>query len=441
MISHAIRQDVKDGGNQLGVSFKNYIVSEQVTSRAPITECVYVHHWTIMDYVTQMASTGVIESTTFAAGGHHWALNLMIKGTTVGSVDNLAYSVPTLECKDNPVRVRTCSFTFHNVGKGAKYNAVSGDICQGVNTHAPWPYVGSGPSLFMLRDRLLDLDNGFVVDGSIVLSVTFQLLPSSTASASSAASTTKPRNPVPVVKFTSIHTVEERPSHTCAVLLGDVPLAHADVKLQIGGETILAHKCVLAAHSPVFARMFQPLLPFAEAKDDKDAHDGRVTVNIEDARPDAVRVMIHFLYTGVYPESTERPLSTKSWEELRECLLLADRYEVAALRALLLPILASKVTISNARAAYDLSRLRPEFALLKHSAARCVVNSVDLGDMATAWLGSAALPTSDTVTAPIQVSATPTPIIATAAAHPRVQSTWSRTLSFLACADKQAAQS
>ena len=216
----------KDLGEEKHTSalFKNCIVSEQITEPVLPTDGLYVHHWTILEYAAQRtAGNGVIHSASFAAGDHRWKMRLMINGTSIGAVDNTAYAVPVLQCEQNPVAVDVCRFTFHNSGKGPEHS-LSADVAPG----SPWPESGSAPLNFMLRDRLLDVNNGFVtLDGKISLSVMFQFrkLPGPGATATATATTTASdvdakNNSKAKTKAVDQTSTQQRPHHSCTALLG-----------------------------------------------------------------------------------------------------------------------------------------------------------------------------------------------------------------------------
>ncbi|CAN6318380.1 unnamed protein product [Urochloa humidicola] len=62
----------------------------------------------------------------------------------------------------------------------------------------------------------------------------------------------------------------------------------ADVKFEVGGETFTAHRCVLAAQSPVFkAELFGPMM------------EGTTTsaIHIDDMEPQVFRTLLSFIYT------------------------------------------------------------------------------------------------------------------------------------------------
>ena len=86
----------------------------------------------------------------------------------------------------------------------------------------------------------------------------------------------------------------------------------ADVEFLIGGESVAAHRFLLAARSPVFAAMFNSGM--------EETQTGQV--RLEDAvNLDTFRHFLHFLYTGMLEASANK----------EEILVLADKYQVDTL--------------------------------------------------------------------------------------------------------------
>ncbi|EAZ16142.1 hypothetical protein OsJ_31589 [Oryza sativa Japonica Group] len=92
----------------------------------------------------------------------------------------------------------------------------------------------------------------------------------------------------------------------------------ADVVFGVGGETFAAHRCVLAAQSPVFsAELFGPM---------KDS-DRAGVVRIDDMEAQVFKALLRFMYTDSLPEMEE--------EEDTMCqhlLVAADRYNLERLK-------------------------------------------------------------------------------------------------------------
>ncbi|XP_020083324.1 BTB/POZ and MATH domain-containing protein 1-like isoform X3 [Ananas comosus] len=95
----------------------------------------------------------------------------------------------------------------------------------------------------------------------------------------------------------------------------------ADVTFEVGGETFAAHRCVLAARSPVFsAQFFGPL-----------SEKSTQCVKIEDMEAAAFRALLHFIYRDSLPEDGEEPKKA-STAMAQHLLAAADRYGLERLK-------------------------------------------------------------------------------------------------------------
>jgi speckle-type POZ protein len=89
-----------------------------------------------------------------------------------------------------------------------------------------------------------------------------------------------------------------------------------DVSLSVGGETIEAHRFVLAMRSPIFrAELYGPMM---------ESRTGQ-SITIEDIQPAVFRVLLRFIYTDSLPDNVNT-------EMIRLLLEAADRYAMERLK-------------------------------------------------------------------------------------------------------------
>jgi speckle-type POZ protein len=127
----------------------------------------------------------------------------------------------------------------------------------------------------------------------------------------------------------------------------------ADVTFSVGGETVTAHRIVLAARSPVFkAELFGPM---SETRSS--------CVNIQDMQPAVFRAMLHFVYTDSLPCMDD--LNGGDYSQMIQHLLVAScRYALDRLKMICQSILAKNldaetvVTTLALADQYDCERLK-----------------------------------------------------------------------------------
>ncbi|PNT61888.1 hypothetical protein BRADI_5g22356v3 [Brachypodium distachyon] len=96
----------------------------------------------------------------------------------------------------------------------------------------------------------------------------------------------------------------------------------ADVTFSVGGQMFNAHRCLLAARSPVFkAELFGPMK-------EKELQ----CIQIDDIEPAIFEALLHFVYTDSMPddERSKEDMTSK----LQHLLVVADRYGLDKLRVL-----------------------------------------------------------------------------------------------------------
>jgi speckle-type POZ protein len=110
--------------------------------------------------------------------------------------------------------------------------------------------------------------------------------------------------------------------------LGDLLRAGqgTDVMFEVGGEVFSAHRCVLAARSPVFDAEFFGAM--------KESQSGVVLVRIDDIDARVFNALLHFLYTDdLFRETNGEDAGEEEEDVMAQHLLVAaDRYNLQRLK-------------------------------------------------------------------------------------------------------------
>ncbi|GJM84608.1 hypothetical protein PR202_ga00293 [Eleusine coracana subsp. coracana] len=135
------------------------------------------------------------------------------------------------------------------------------------------------------------------------------------------------------------HSVEERrvqsPSSSGVVVvppsnlnsqIGDLLASKetADVTFQVGGEVFAAHRCILAARSPVFkAELF-----ISEMKESRDT----TVIRVDDMEAKVFGDLLCFIYTDMLPNNVPRMTRQEEVAMAQHLLVAADRYNLDRLK-------------------------------------------------------------------------------------------------------------
>ena len=112
----------------------------------------------------------------------------------------------------------------------------------------------------------------------------------------------------------------------------------ADVVFEVGGETVAAHRCVLAARSSVFsAELFGPM------KEGNAAGAG-IVVRIQDMDAEVFKALLHFVYTGSLPKIFKEDEDV-TYQHL---LVAADMYDMKRLKLICEQKLCEYIDVGSA---------------------------------------------------------------------------------------------
>ncbi|KAL6603678.1 hypothetical protein ACP70R_044039 [Stipagrostis hirtigluma subsp. patula] len=117
-----------------------------------------------------------------------------------------------------------------------------------------------------------------------------------------------------------------------------------DVTFLVAGERVAAHRCVLAARSPVFMAEL-----FGDMKEKGSPH-----VEIEDMEADVFRALIWFIYTDTSPEELDsHEVDAKTMAQ--HLLAAADRYGMERLKLICEEKVCADISVDNVATALALA--------------------------------------------------------------------------------------
>uniref|UniRef100_A0A0D9XJW4 BTB domain-containing protein n=1 Tax=Leersia perrieri TaxID=77586 RepID=A0A0D9XJW4_9ORYZ len=234
-----------------------------------------------------------IQSSQFTVGGNLWRIHYYPNGNCAGSSDymSLVLSLDGDAAKNNKVKAM---WKFHISQTGHLDNPPS-------LASAKVDTFGLGYTKFIKRDdfeKSQDLrDDSFTIRCDISVF-----------------------REIHAVQTTEIQNFISVPPSDMNQHLGDLLETEkgADVVFEVSGQTFAAHRCVLAARSPVFSAELYGLM--------KEGDTAGV-VRIEDMEAQVFKLLLRFVYTDSLPEMEED-------EDVmcQHLLVAADRYNLQRLR-------------------------------------------------------------------------------------------------------------
>ncbi|XP_037451786.1 BTB/POZ and MATH domain-containing protein 1-like [Triticum dicoccoides] len=257
------------------------------------------HYLTIHGYYdTKGALTGEwISSLSFTVGGHRWRINYFPNGMRTEVADYVSLSLQLYKEVATAVKIKFEICFADEEEEAEQAVALESASVSAFTSRKCWEYDD-----FIRREDLENSkhlkNNSFTVRCDIVVIHTYR-------SADNA------------VAYVSVP-----PCNVCQNLgkLFETKMG-TDVVFEVGGETIPAHRCVLAACSPVFAAEL-----FGQMKEGNAAAAG--VVRVEDLEMEVFKALLRFAYTG--------SLSLQGMENdhvtCQKLLVAADRYGMERLK-------------------------------------------------------------------------------------------------------------
>jgi hypothetical protein len=166
-----------------------------------------------------------------------------------------------------------------------------------------------GYSNFLLRSDVLDLSNGFLVDGNLIIEVDIQVYRDE-----SSLLIFRPKTTLPLDMIKFLESANQS----------------GEVKLQVGPEEFSALRGILEARAPELAAL---------AKD----YPSDTLIHIQGIKPSTFRSFLRFVYADVVPNSEDFQ------KEARELLDVADRFGCKGLKLLAeAELVESGITVDTA---------------------------------------------------------------------------------------------
>ncbi|CAL4997540.1 unnamed protein product [Urochloa decumbens] len=255
-----------------------------------------------------------VRSGTFSVGGYYWSIRFYPDGNTVKEKD---YISVYLELMRDGAKVRaSCDLRLVDQTTGLPSSVHTTELrmfsSSDASRYAPQT------SLFKKRSELED--SGYLKDDRLVIDCVITVVTELRVSES---------------KFRRRIEVPPSDIGKCLGKLLDAEEG-ADVTFSVGGETLAAHKLVLAMRSPVFkAELYGPMRE-GSAK----------LVTIEDMQPAVFRALLHFIYTDSLPDMDDLGQDANC-EMMRHLLVAANRYGVDRLKLVCQSIMCDKIDVKN----------------------------------------------------------------------------------------------
>ena len=244
-----------------------------------------------------------LKSHPFTAGGHCWTIRYYPNGYSSQSSDHISFF---LHLDESVAKAVKAQYQIRFVDQEEKNLLTSEPVTSFANQ------TSSGYAKFIKREEfeksehLKDDGSSFAVRCDIVVIGDVR------------------------VEATAAPVYVAVPASDLHQHLGDLLRAEkgADVVFDVGGRTFAAHRCVLAARSPVFrAELFG-------AMKESDAASGGV-IRVDDMEARVFSGLLHFVYTDMFPETSKEVEGEEEEEEdvvAQHLLVAADRYGMERLK-------------------------------------------------------------------------------------------------------------
>ncbi|TVU30639.1 hypothetical protein EJB05_22270, partial [Eragrostis curvula] len=258
--------------------------------------------------LTKGTPTGeFLESHPFTVGGHRWCIRYYPNGDTSEAAD---YVSLFLMLDDHRVaedkKAVKAQYRFSFVDEVAEQVFTSEEVC----SFPSMVGFGWGYSQFIKREKLEKSrhlkDDSFSIRCDILVIKDFHGVEVEKAEVPTLASVTVPPSNLRLHFRDLLKTGKG-----------------ADVVFEVGGEKFSAHRCVLAARSPVFS---------AELLGSMKERDTAEAIRIDDMEATVFKALLHFVYTDSLPKVNKQEEEAEEDVLYQHLLVAADRYNMERLK-------------------------------------------------------------------------------------------------------------
>ncbi|KAF8673380.1 hypothetical protein HU200_048943 [Digitaria exilis] len=261
-------------------------------------------------------------SAIFSVAGHRWIIKYYPNGDTPENAGYVSFYLRLVETNASDVKAR---FGFSLLDTRGKPVPSYCHDSSSINTFSLKGTRSNGWKRFIKTKNLEQHQPAFLSDDTFRVRCNITVFKEVNVDHTAAATTPAPSGPIRRLVEVPPPEMER---HLCHLLSSG---EGADVAFEVGGETVPAHRTILAARSPVFkAELFGPARP-----------SGVVCVWVDGIEADAFKAMLHFVYTDSLPEVVEedgaggeaKKATTMMTEAMAQGLLAAaDRYGLERLK-------------------------------------------------------------------------------------------------------------
>jgi speckle-type POZ protein len=303
------------------------------------------HKFKIMGYSLDkdIGKGKFLKSTIFCVGGYDWSIRIYPNGTTSAEDDDVSMFL-FFESEAECVKAQVCFAIIDQNGSALPFSKTT-EIRKFKSNGDNWGY-----SSFAKRAEL----EPYIRDDCLIIKSTVTIFKVCQVESS---------EPIIIPPGNIIEQI----SHLLETGNG------ADITFQVNGTIFNAHRCILAARSPVFLAQF-----FGPLKEKPNA-----MIKIEEMEAPVFKSLLHFIYYDSIPEFEEAKDSKEEQDaelHVQHLLAAADKYGLERLKIICQKMLYDTIDISNAVSLLSLAE-RHSCIDLKKGCLKYLVSADKVGEV------------------------------------------------------------